>query len=530
MQTSKLDNNSRKFGRTAALAFAVACATVASASYPTYQIVDLGTLPGGTFSRAYGVNNLGNVVGVANNADGRSRGFFWNGSFQTVVPDGSGDIGPGQQALHSYAHDINDANQIVGYRDHYYASAGFNVNRAFRWTPGQTVQNIPNFASAYPYENVAYGINDAGTVVGYSNGRNGSMNYQPFRWTQAGGTVWMGSLTGNNGTNCYGLDINAQAEICGYGQNSSLEYRSFRSSGSSLINMGGFPNPLIFEPPLESYGQAINDANTVAGYYKINLSTYRAFVKTASGAYEDLGLLPGSNSDDSAQAWGINDSGEIVGSCEVGNANHRAFIYEYRQGSWQMSDLNSRINSGTGWVLEHATDISDNGYIVGYGKRNGVQRAFLLRPSAIVTGQVTLQDFDGDGAGYWAAIEVRDAANGQLLETQWTVLGANGTYSIQTNKVGNRYLVAKVWHWLAKKTSPMNLTTNWNNVNFTLKNGDVDQDNEVSIMDYGILSAAFGSSPGSGNWSAPADLNGDMGVDIGDYAILSMNFGMVGDE
>lgn len=534
MQTRKIDNN--KFGRIAALAFAVVAATIAEASYPSYQIIDLGTLPGGTYCKAFGVNNQGNVVGIADNSSGRARGFFWsNGAFQTIAPDTSGDVGAGQQALDSRALAVNDSNQVVGYRDHWYASAGFNVNRAFRWTVGGTINNIANFANAYPFESIATGINNLGTVVGYANGQggwpNGSQSYQPFRWTQAAGTQSLGSLTGSSSSQCYGQDINSQANVCGYGQNAQNNYRSFRSNGATLIDMGGFPNPLIFEPPLESYGQAINDNNTVAGYYKLSSSRFKAFVKTASGAYEDLGLLPGSNVlDDSAQAWGINNSGEIVGSCEVGNANHRAFIYEYSRGSWEMNDLNSRIPAGTGWVLEHAMDISNTGYIVGYGKKNGQVRAFLLKPSVTVSGQITLQDFDASPAGYWATIEVRDSSNGQLLETQWLPLGPNGSYSFDTTQVGNRYLVTKVWHWLSKKSSIMNLTTNWSNVNFSLKNGDVDMDNEVSIMDYGIFSSAFGSSPGSGNWIASADLNGDASVDIGDYAILSMNFGLMGEE
>lgn len=533
MQTT--NTKTKPLGRFTALALAATCAAIASASYPTYQIVDLGTLPGGTYSRAFGVNNQGNVVGVADNSAGRPRGFFWNGSFQTIAPDNSGDVGPGQQALDSRALAINDSNQVVGYRDHWYASAGYNVNRAFRWTVGGTIHNIANFANAYPFESIATGINNLGTVVGYANGQggfpNGSQSHQPFRWTQAAGTQYMGSLTGSSSSQCYGQDINSQANIAGYGQNAQNNYRSFRSNGASLIDMGGFPNPLIFEPPLESFGQAINDNNTVAGYYKLSPSRFKAFVKTASGAYEDLGLLPGSNVlDDSAQAWGINGSGEIVGSCEVGNANHRAFIYESVGGVWQMNDLNNRIPAGSGWVLEHAMDISNTGYIVGYGKKNGQVRAFLLRPAVEVSGQIQLQDFVADPTGYWATIEVRDSANNQLLETRWLALGPNGSYSFSTNKVGNRYLVAKVWHWLAKKTGTMNLTNNWTGVNFSLKNGDVNQDNEVSVGDYAILSAAFGTSLGdAGFWSA-ADLNGDESIDVGDYAILSQNFGLVGDE
>ncbi len=58
----------------------------------------------------------------------------------------------------------------------------------------------------------------------------------------------------------------------------------------------------------------------------------------------------------------------------------------------------------------------------------------------------------------------------------------------------------------------------------------MDGDNEVSIGDYGRLSAAFGTSLGDALYDYEADLDGDGTVDIGDFAILSTNFGSVGND
>ena len=67
-------------------------------------------------------------------------------------------------------------------------------------------------------------------------------------------------------------------------------------------------------------------------------------------------------------------------------------------------------------------------------------------------------------------------------------------------------------------------------MNFACRNGDCDGDNEVGIGDYAILSTAYNSAPGDGNWNIDADLNGDDAVDIADYAILSSQYGNIGDD
>jgi probable HAF family extracellular repeat protein len=45
-----------------------------------------------------------------------------------------------------------------------------------------------------------------------------------------------------------------------------------------------------------------------------------------------------------------------------------------------MTDLNSLIPAGSGWVLTSARGINDAGQIVGTGTISGVQHAFLLTP------------------------------------------------------------------------------------------------------------------------------------------------------
>lgn len=107
----------------------------------------------------------------------------------------------------------------------------------------------------------------------------------------------------------------------------------------------------------------------------------------------------------------------------------------------------------------------------------------------------------------------------------------NGDYTVYSPPTPGAYDVSvKVTHWLRRTVNAPNTNGDISGFDITLLNGDVDDDNEVTIGDYAQLSSAFGSSPGDPNWNAMADLDGDEEVTIGDFSLLSNNFGEVGDD
>lgn len=125
---------------------------------------DLGTLGGtaggGTDSEAAASNDAGQIVGDAYTADGSDDAFLWQGGQMT-------DLGsPGGGLSRSYG--INSHGQVVGVS---YTASIPPVQHAFLWTPTSpngTTGTMEDLGALAGNDSIAYGINDAGTVVGAS--------------------------------------------------------------------------------------------------------------------------------------------------------------------------------------------------------------------------------------------------------------------------------------------------------------------------------------------------------------------------
>lgn len=63
-----------------------------------------------------------------------------------------------------------------------------------------------------------------------------------------------------------------------------------------------------------------------------------------------------------------------------------------------------------------------------------------------------------------------------------------------------------------------------------LYTGDIDGDNEVTLMDFGLLVRSFGTFAGDDGWNIDADLDGDGEITLMDFAWLVNHFGLIGDE
>ena len=165
----------------------------------TYQ--DLGTLPGGAWSAAYGLNDSGTAVGYGDLASGLFRAMVWNA-------DGSvtqlGTLG----GANSYATAVNNAGEVIG---HAGTSSGYE--HAFL-DSGGVMQDLGTLDGGCSY---AYGINSSGAIVGYSWSETAN---NPDAFVYSGGAMQdlNALIPGGSGwqlLQAYG--INAAGEITGIG-------------------------------------------------------------------------------------------------------------------------------------------------------------------------------------------------------------------------------------------------------------------------------------------------------------------------
>jgi len=113
---------------------------------------DLGTLGGGSWSSAYGINAAGETIGYSDTAGGAFRAFFW------TAESGLNPLGT-LGGRNSYATSVNDHGLIAG---HSTTAAGYE-HAFISW--GGALIDLGTLGGTSSY---ASDINNSGAVTGYS--------------------------------------------------------------------------------------------------------------------------------------------------------------------------------------------------------------------------------------------------------------------------------------------------------------------------------------------------------------------------
>ena len=323
-----------------------------------YSVTDLGTL--GTWSRALGINDAGQVVGASVTGDGFTRAFLYsNGTMMNLGTLGGIGTGPVPYS-YSIAWGINNAGQVVGE-----SLSTDNNYRAFLYSNG-TMTNLGTQLGGV--SSSASAINNVGEIVGIVNfGGFPTETYMAFSYS-SGTRTNLGNLGGTAPT--YPADNNEAGQVVGYSFTAgNAAQLAFLYSNGTMTSLGGL-GPL---GATSSQATGINKTGQVVGMFSTPGGA-QAFLYS-SGTMTSLGTGSGTQS----WALGINDAGQVVGWIVTPSRGGQvAFV----SSNGILVDLNSLLNAtGAGWTLLEAKAINNNGQIAGYGYNPlGDLHAFLLTP------------------------------------------------------------------------------------------------------------------------------------------------------
>jgi probable HAF family extracellular repeat protein len=334
-----------------------------SSQAQSYNITDLGALPGDTISFPAGLNSSGQAAGTSANATSGIATLYSNGNVISL-----GTLGPSDL---SFAQAINGSGQVVGYD--WLGSA--SVAHAFLYSNGRMMDI--HAASLFPNGSTAQGINNSGQVVGYG-WVNGADDHA-FLYS-GGRTVDLGTLGGNESM---ALAINDAGQIVGHSTTASGVVHAFLYSNGNTTDLG-MPSGAVSSSAL-----AINRTGQIVGLIGINGSSHAALY--SGGVWTDLGTVAGATL--GAVATGINDAGQIVGQATFpkvlirpASPGKRALYKPITRVGFVVQngvlvDLNTLISTNSGYAITGAVGINDLGEILcSATTASSASRAIVLTP------------------------------------------------------------------------------------------------------------------------------------------------------
>jgi probable HAF family extracellular repeat protein len=374
---------------------------------PQFTIYDLG--PGqGTFISADGQI----LVGPTFNHP--STTWLWQNGVITVVNTNG-----------STAHEVNQSGNVVGSElAGYYASPPIGDISPFYRAYLSSQGNVTRLGTLGGRASSASGINIANVVVGVADDK--LQVQRPFIWQNGVmSALPLRSAISNAWTSISPMRITDDGRIYGTGKLTgamhAIELARANDGIYDLSDLGALPGSSSSLNGFNQFGWACGEALFGSPSY-VGAFLFRDRTATMLG---NLGS-------DGSYGWGLNDLGDVVG--ESNSDSYRAFLW--REGV--MYDLNSCIDTNSGWVLVSAQAINNAGQIVGMGRMaNGSYHAFLLQPLPGSDGGLRLTLGPAPN-GKWQLLLTRQLGTHVGFETSADLIHWTQT-SYQTNDVG--YLV-----------------------------------------------------------------------------------------
>ncbi|MCL6420735.1 autotransporter domain-containing protein [Aestuariirhabdus haliotis] len=407
------------------------------------------------------------VVGRSGGLSGPSQAIRWTqGAGIETLNDLAGGID------NYLASDVSaDGNNIVGYSN---TPAGF---RAVIWQGGGLTPTIIPFVTTRGASdrNLANAISADGLVVVGDDNTTAGQD-QAFRWTQAGGSVSLGSLTGSmGGSNA--ADVSSDGSVVvGFSRNASSSNEAFRwTQASGMVGLGiltGFDR---------SSAAAVNaDGSVVVGSLTKDTSPgfHRAF-RWEGGTMANLGVVAGNTS---SYATGVSDNGSVV----VGFSDQDAFRWTAASGMQTVKAWleGNGVEVDPALSLKRATAVNADGSVIVGESNDG---AFLARS----TGSIGFNEYGASLQGNALVQSAMFAKNDMLM---------NGLHS---NPLSRRVDAGQ---------RCFRIGGDWGRDNHDDRNGSLGMAEATGCYNFGTVQVNFSLGK---SWASDYDLyqNGDLDAD-----------------
>ena len=309
-------------GSVAVLTATAACSAAGGAA--SYAITDLGTL-GGAVSRAYALNNEGQVVGESRTGGGFDRAFLWEAGVMTHLGIMPGDT-------YSRGVGVNEAGHVAVLSEYVDPYTAWDVGHALLWMEGELWLYGLWESNLY-----LHGITD--DDLGFGTGSEGYFGAKQGFWSMVGGLLWFipEELHGESSVITAVNSADLAVGSVSYGEK-EVAFTCAGSAYAYLEGLGGAKTRAV----------DVNDGNEIIGIAQTAEGDDHAVLWTG-GDVVDLGVFTPA---------AINNASQIVGSL-----TDSAVLWD----DGELIDLNDCLPGESGWHLLHANDINDAAQIVGWG-------------------------------------------------------------------------------------------------------------------------------------------------------------------
>ena len=333
-----------------------------------YTVIDLGTDGVGNQ-----ITDSGRIVGSINFGGPDRDAAFWPTPQSPPI-----DLGTFPGFTGSRGFGINPRGQMVGYD----FLPDFSVVRPLFWANSQSRPiELPGLPVGFA--GLASAISPAGQIVGQFVPSDDSEVWPVF-WSNSNTPAIYLPLVSNQFPNGAAVSINGRGSILGdactadFAECHAAFWANSTSTPVALSSPGG---EFIYTDVALTGGSvapALNNAGSMVGFaHNADFSATRAVFWASSSSPAVILSTTGEFTNGGAE--GINDKRQIVGTAFNSDfSDLHAFLWA--SPASQGIDLNTVIPPGSGWELIVARSINNRGEISGAGVLNGEQHAVALIP------------------------------------------------------------------------------------------------------------------------------------------------------